>query len=92
MLIEVSKVNILRIDCNVSNSSFLNSSRDHIIHEFSHNVGVGYKIIERPINIIYHPIATQSIPNLTLKVLDENNKLINFRNEKIIIRVHIRPC
>lgn len=90
--IDIMSVNAIRIDCNIANSSFLNQKRDHIIHEFSHNVGIGYKIIERPINIIYHSIVAQSIPNLTLKVLDEKNKLIDFRNEKIIIRVHIRPC
>lgn len=90
--IDIMNVNAIRIDCNISNSSFLNGEKDHIIHEFSLNVGIGYKVIERPLTIIYHRVAKETISNLTLKVLDERNQLIDFRNEKIIIRVHIRPC
>lgn len=91
-IIDIMTVNTIRVDCNIANSSFLNNSRDHVIHEFSPNVGNGYKIIERPINIIYHSIVTRSISNLTLQIFDERNKLINFQGERIICRVHLRPC
>lgn len=60
------------------------------LHEFFPNVDKGYKIVEVPKNIIYMPVSIQSISNFTVRIVDQDDKLINFRGEIITLRVHIK--
>lgn len=47
------------------------------------NVPSGYKITEVPKNLIYLPLVnTQSISDVTIKFVDQNQKLVNFRGER----------
>lgn len=89
-LVNISKINSIRIQCNITASSFLNGARDHIIHEFFPNCKIGYKIMEIPKNIIYLPVAVRTIDYISLKIVDQNNNLVDFRGEEITIRVHLK--
>lgn len=88
--VNISKINAIRVDCNITSSSYLNGSREHVIHEFFPNVRAGYKIVEIPKNIIYLPVAVRSIDHLRLQIVDENKNLVDFRGETITIRVHLK--
>lgn len=89
-IINILKVNCIRVECNITASSYLNGRLDHTIHEFFPNVPPGFKIIEQPKNIIYNTVTSQSIDNLTLRLLDQNNNLIDFRGENITVRIHLK--
>lgn len=86
----ISKVNILRILCNLAYGSYINDKPTHSLHEFHPNVGVGYKISEVPRNVIYFPINSSVLSSLTLNVVDQLNQLVDFRGEEITIRIHLR--
>lgn len=88
--VNISKINAIRVECNITSSSYLNGAREHVIHEFFPNVKPGYKIVEIPKNIIYLPVAVQTIDHLSLQIVDENKKLVNFQGETITIRVHLK--
>lgn len=90
--VNILTVNSIRIECNITTNAFINNKRVHTIHEFFPNVAPGYKIIEIPNSIIYLPVTIQSIASLTLKIVDQNGDLVNFRGEKILIRLHLRSC
>ena len=90
-LVNILKVNVIRIECNVVTGSFINNSSAHTIHEFSLNVMPGYKIIETPHNVIYLPVNTRRISSITVKVVDQDDNLINFRGETITLRLHLKP-
>lgn len=87
---EIIKVNSLCIDCSIAEGSYLNGKPVHIIHQFFPNVGPGYKIIESPQNIIYFPVTVKVIDKLTIKILDQNLDIVDFRNETVTIRLHIK--
>lgn len=89
-IVEIMKVNVISIHCNIATGSYLNGEPNHIIHQFFPTVDPGYKIVESPSPVIYHPINVRTIENLTLRILDQNGKLINFRGETITARLHIR--
>lgn len=87
---EIIKVNALCIDCNIAAGSYFNGKPVHIIHQFFPTVAPGYKIVESPQNIIYFPVCVQTITNITIKILDQEGDLVNFRGETITIRLHIK--
>lgn len=88
--VNIMNVNIIRVECNIVSSSYINNQQSHTLHEFALNVGPGYKIVEIPKNVIYLPVNVKEITSITLKILDQNDNLINFRGETITIRLHLQ--
>lgn len=89
--INIIKVNAIRIECSIVTGAYINNSRAHTIHEFSTVVGPGYKIVEVPRNVIYLPVNVKQVTSLTLKIVDQDGDLINFRGETITARLHLKP-
>lgn len=88
--VNILKVNILRLECNITTGAYSNSRPVHTIHEFSPNVPPGYKISESPHHVIYLPVNQRTIDNVTIRVVDQNDKLVNFRGEEITVRLHVK--
>jgi hypothetical protein len=82
--------NMIRIECNIATNSYRNGEPVHIIHSFYPTDPPGYKIVENPRNVIYLPINTRIIHNISLKILDQNGFPVNFRKEVVTVRLHLR--
>lgn len=89
--VNIFKVNLVRIECNIVVNTYINNSHAHTLHEFPINVPPGYKIDEIPRNLIYLPVNYREIGSLTVRIVDQHGDLINFRGEEITIRLHLRP-
>ena len=59
---------------------------------FFPKVSPGYKIIESPVNLVYLPITLDTIDSLNVTITDQDDHLLNLRNEKLTIRFHIREA
>lgn len=88
--ISIVQVEIIRLVCNLVSGSFNNGIEGHIIHEFYPTVPPGYKIVEIPTNVIYLPLNTTEIHNITVRLEDQKGRKINFRDEIITLRLHLR--
>ena len=55
-------------------------------------VSPGYKIIELPVNLVYLLITFDVIDGLEVSITDQDDHLLNLRNEKLTIRFHIREA
>jgi hypothetical protein len=88
--ININNVNVIRIKCNIASGSFLNGRPDHTIHSFFPLVPPGYKLVEVPKNIIYFPINVRTLDVVTVTIVDQNDKAIDFHGEEITLRCHIR--
>ena len=88
--ISISKINSLRVECNISAGAYNNGKKVHTIHEFFPAVPPGFKIIEIPSEIIYLPITTNTISHLQVRIVDQDGQPVNFREEIITIRLHIK--
>lgn len=89
-IVRITPVNAIRVHCNITVGTFHNGEPSHVIHEFYPAVAPGFKILEIPKNVIYLPISTLHIENISLKLLDENDQPIDFREEDINIRLHLK--
>ena len=59
---------------------------------FFPKVSPGYKIIETPVNLVYLPITLDTIDRPGVSITDQDDHLINLRNEKLTVRFHIREA
>ena len=83
-------MNSINIDCSIAEGSYLNGNPVHIIHQFFPSVAPGFKIIESPQNVIYFRVAPKVIDKIFIKMLDQEGELVNFREETITIRLHLK--
>lgn len=88
--VDILKVNVVRVECNLVCGSYINGEEAHILHEFFPNVPPGVKIIEVPSNVIYLPINARNIDGIYVRLLDQDGRLINFRDEIVTLRLHLR--
>ena len=89
-IVNILSVNSLRVTSDVIASSYTNGGTENIIYSFFPNVGPGFKIVQEPHNLIYLPVTLSTISHMETKLVDQNGKLINLRDEELSIRFHIR--
>lgn len=90
--IDIFKVNALCIECNLVVNSYKNGKPVHILHMFHPRVPPGYKIVEHPSNVIYLPINKQTIDEILVKIVDQHGNLVNFKEEEITMRLHLKAA
>lgn len=86
----IQDTNVIRIECDLTNASYHNGERSHTIHEFTPNVDPGHIILENPQNLIYLPVVRRRINTLSINIIDQYGRLVDFRGEKISCRIHIK--
>lgn len=88
--VNISKVSVMQVECNIATGSFKNGQPAHVLHEFYPHVPPGFKIIEVPTTIIYSEVNTRTINNVTVRIIDQNGEPIDFRGEEITLRLHLK--
>lgn len=88
--VNIMKVDVIRVECNIVRGSYDNGTESHVIHEFYPNVGPGYKIVEIPNTIIYLPVNVASVNNVSISLKDQDGDFVNLRNERLSVRLHMR--
>lgn len=88
--ISIIKINSIRVECNITTGAYINSEKVHTIYQFFPVVSPGYKIVQVPSEIIYLPVAVNSIDHLQLRIVDQDGNPIDFRGEVITVRLHIK--
>lgn len=89
-VVDILKVNAICIDCNIAGGSYLNGKPHHIIHSFYPQVSPGFKIVEKVFPAIYYPVVTKVITNITVRIIDQDENLLNFKEDIRTIRLHLR--
>lgn len=88
--VDIMRINMIRIECNIVTNSFSNGNMVHTIHSFYPTDPPGYKIVESPHNVIYLPINTHIIHNISIKIVDQYDRPVNFRKEVLCVTLHLR--
>lgn len=89
--VDIIAVNVVQIKCNIVCGSYKNGIDDHVLHSFYPTVPPGFKIVEKPNNLIYLPVNINRIDTILITVADQNGDTVDFRGEEITVRIHVRP-
>ena len=84
--VDAMKVNSILVHCNVIGQSYLNDWQQPIIHSFFPNSLVSEKSIQHLNTLIYLPIDLEVIRQLTCYLMDQNQKPLDLRGEKLTIK------
>lgn len=90
LLVNIQRINSIRIDCDLTTGSYHNGECTHTIYEFSPTVAPGYRILEQPKHLIYLPIVRHRINELNISIVDQDGHFVDFRGELITCRIHIK--
>lgn len=89
-ILDINPVTDLRVECNIAGGSYINGKPSHLVGQFPIKTDVGYAIYSEPKTVIYLPVSeTNTISNITVKILDQNNDIVNFRSEPVSVSLHI---
>ena len=88
--IDIFSINTIRVECNIATGSYVNGSIAHTIFAFSPNVPPGYKMALSPRTIIYNRINTSTIDRLSISIVDQDGRPVDFGGELVTVRLHIK--
>ena len=91
-VVDILRINSILVNIDIISGSYVNGATKSTIYSFFPDVSPGYKIIESPVNLFYLLITLDTIDNLNVSITDQDNYLLNLRNEKLTIRFHIREA
>lgn len=88
--VDIVNSNTIQVTCNIAHGSYKDGLNDHILHSFSPSVPPGWRIIEKPRNLIYLPVNVNCIDTIHIRIVDKQDNLIDFRGEEITVRLHVK--
>ena len=91
-VVNILSINSILVNIDIISGSFVNGTTKNTIYSFFPKVRPGYKIIESPVNLVYLPITLDVIDCLEVSITDQDDHLLNLRNEKLTIAFHIREA
>ena len=91
-IVNILRVNTILVHCDVVNLSRRNGIPSPVIYNFFPNVPPGYKIVDKPRNLIYLPLTLNIISQMTCWLTDQEGKALDLRGEELSITFHIKAC
>ena len=91
-IVDITKINLVLVNIDIISGSYVNGNQSPCIYSFDpYKVPPGYKLDERPNPaLIFYPVNRANIHSLRIWLTDQNNKTVDFRGEKITIKIYIR--
>lgn len=90
--VEIIKVTTISLECNLVSSgcSYRGGYLSHTLYSFSPSVNPGFAINIEPNNLLYLPVRERYIDHITITILDQHSKPVNFRDEEVTIRLELK--
>ncbi|VDO07230.1 unnamed protein product [Brugia timori] len=82
--------NTVNIFCNLVKQSYLNGVESHILYSFPYKINPSQHIHECPQEIVYLPINTDIIREISLSLLDEYGNEIVIPDSRVIITLRLK--
>lgn len=91
-VVDLFPINMIRVRCNLVKSNVEDTRlNDDAVYEFPLKAQAGEKIVERPSTTTFYRVNTDILHDLHLKIVDQDNRLVDFRGERLNILLEFRP-
>jgi hypothetical protein len=89
--VQITSSSSILIKCSIISGSYHNGKQSNVLYSLpAYVVPIGYKInIEIP-ERMYLPVNVLTIEKITFEIVDDNEKLLDFKNEKLALAIHLR--
>ena len=84
-VVNILSINSILVNIDIISGSYVNGTTRNTIYSFFPKVSPGYKIIQSSVNLLYLPITLDVIDSLGVSITDQDDHLLNVRNEKLRI-------
>lgn len=88
--VKITKVNMVHVECDIIDGTYQNKNKSNTIYQFPIDVAPGFKIVQKPTNIVYLKVNTNQLTSLRIRLLDQQERPINLREEEISVRLHLK--
>ena len=89
-IVDIMPISTILVNIDIIQGSYINGQASPAIYAFYPAVSPGFKIIERPNNLTYFKLSRNDISRIRVWLTDQDNNIVDFRGERITIRIHIR--
>ena len=89
-VVNILSINNILVNIDIISGSYVIGTKRNTVYSFFRRVSSRYKIIESPVNLVYLPITFDVTDSVEVSITDQDDNLLNLRNEKLTIRFHIR--
>src|SRR5579863_7915947 len=90
-IVDIMPINTILVNMDIIQGSYVNGNASPTIYAFYPSVSPGYKIIERPSPALtYFLLSHHDISRIRVWLTDQDGKIVDFRGERITLRIHIR--
>lgn len=90
--VKILVINSILVHCDLVGSSYLNGKPVPVIHSFFPLADVGMKIVEKPSQHIYLPVSSDVIRRIAVWLTDQDQNLLDLREETLTVKFHLRSC
>ena len=90
--VNILRINSILVHTNIITSTYQNGRMEPIIYSFFPNVSPGEKIVAVQKNLIYVPVTTDTIYQMTTWLTDQDNNKLDLQGETLTVRFHLREC
>ena len=84
------KVDSLYVNCDLINNRYSNGKSSTALYSFFPFVRPGAKIVEKASHLVFLALNRRVLSSITFWISDQDNNLIDFRNQNISIRCFLR--
>jgi hypothetical protein len=88
-IVNILTVNNIFVEVDMINGNYVNGKLNPVIYSFFSIVSPGYKFVENPIHLVSLSLNTHTVDKVTVRLTNQDGKLLNLRGETITIRLHI---
>lgn len=88
--IRLSSCITINIHCNLTGNSYINGKASHLIYSIPLSQAPGYRLIEAPKDVVFLPVIDTIIDTIEVRITDQNNELIDFRGDHLVVVLELR--
>jgi hypothetical protein len=89
--VQITSSSSILIKCSIISGSYHNGKQSTVLYSLpAYLVPIGYKINVEVAERMYLPVHVSVITRITFEIVDDNDKILDFKDETVALAIHLR--